>query len=236
MLELAYAYRLAARLRSIAGRPSSSATPARGRTTASWKARPIRTARRCLTRSTSTRCASSVSTFPGKREKSRPTCRGGGGPGGAESRLLVGACRPPPRRLLRKPELVERMQTALAGRPIGDYTAFERPADAAAGTRIPGGRLGSHAKSQRSLVRLGDEELGVLLHRRRRPDEVASSPARRKTSTGSSVRDNPLGRGIRFGIAEQNMAMMSGAIAQDTLPGGFRPMTRLRLLRRLHLA
>jgi len=37
--------------------------------------------------------------------------------------------------------------------------------------------------------------------------------------------DNPLGRGIRFGIAEQNMAMMSVAMAGDTLPGGFRPMT-----------
>src|SRR5450432_3217875 len=36
---------------------------------------------------------------------------------------------------------------------------------------------------------------------------------------------NRLGRGLRFGIAEQNMAMMSCAIAQDTLPGGFRPMT-----------
>ena len=36
---------------------------------------------------------------------------------------------------------------------------------------------------------------------------------------------NPLGRGIRFGIAEQNMAAMSAAIAQDVLPGGFRPMT-----------
>ena len=37
--------------------------------------------------------------------------------------------------------------------------------------------------------------------------------------------DNVLGRGIRFGIAEQNMAMMSCAMSQDTLPGGFRPMT-----------
>jgi transketolase len=36
---------------------------------------------------------------------------------------------------------------------------------------------------------------------------------------------NPLGRGIRFGIAEQNMSGMSCAMAQDTLPGGFRPMT-----------
>jgi transketolase len=42
---------------------------------------------------------------------------------------------------------------------------------------------------------------------------------------GILTRDNPLGRGIRFGIAEQNMAMMSAAIAQDVLPGGFRPMS-----------
>jgi transketolase len=38
-------------------------------------------------------------------------------------------------------------------------------------------------------------------------------------------KDNKLGRGLRFGIAEQNMAMMSTALAQDTLPGGFRPMS-----------
>jgi transketolase len=37
--------------------------------------------------------------------------------------------------------------------------------------------------------------------------------------------ENPLGRRFRFGIAEQNMAMLSTAMAQDVLPGGFRPMT-----------
>jgi transketolase len=36
---------------------------------------------------------------------------------------------------------------------------------------------------------------------------------------------NVCGRGIRFGIAEQNMSGMSCAMAQDTLPGGFRPMS-----------
>jgi len=34
-------------------------------------------------------------------------------------------------------------------------------------------------------------------------------------------RQNRLGRGIRFGIAEQNMAMMGAALTQDVLPGGF---------------
>ena len=36
---------------------------------------------------------------------------------------------------------------------------------------------------------------------------------------------NPLGRGIRFGIAEPNMAMMSAALTQDILPGGFQAMS-----------
>jgi transketolase len=38
-------------------------------------------------------------------------------------------------------------------------------------------------------------------------------------------RQNPLGRGIRFGIAEQNMAMMSCALTQDVLPGSFQPVS-----------
>jgi len=36
---------------------------------------------------------------------------------------------------------------------------------------------------------------------------------------------NYLGRGIRFGIAEQNMAMMSMAMTQDILPGGIKPIS-----------
>jgi len=38
-------------------------------------------------------------------------------------------------------------------------------------------------------------------------------------------KQNPLGRGIRFGIAEQNMAMMSAALTQDALPGDFQPVS-----------
>lgn len=38
---------------------------------------------------------------------------------------------------------------------------------------------------------------------------------------GLLSRKNKLGRGFRFGIAEQNMAMMSCAMTQDILPGGF---------------
>ncbi len=42
---------------------------------------------------------------------------------------------------------------------------------------------------------------------------------------GIFSKDNPLGRGIKFGIAEQNMAMMSIAISQDILPGGFQAVS-----------
>lgn len=42
---------------------------------------------------------------------------------------------------------------------------------------------------------------------------------------GLLSKENPLGRGIKFGIAEQNMAMMSIAISQDILPGGFQAVS-----------
>jgi len=38
-------------------------------------------------------------------------------------------------------------------------------------------------------------------------------------------KDNPLGRGFRFGIAEQNMAMLSTTLTQDVLPGGFQAVS-----------
>ncbi|MBD3311284.1 MAG: hypothetical protein GF349_02160 [Candidatus Magasanikbacteria bacterium] len=36
---------------------------------------------------------------------------------------------------------------------------------------------------------------------------------------------NPLGRGIRYGISEANMAMMGSAMTHDRLPGGFQPVS-----------
>ncbi len=38
-------------------------------------------------------------------------------------------------------------------------------------------------------------------------------------------KENPLGRGLRFGIAEQNMAMFSTALTQDILPGGYQAVS-----------
>jgi len=38
-------------------------------------------------------------------------------------------------------------------------------------------------------------------------------------------KENPFGRGIKFGIAENNMAMMMAGLSADILPGGFRPIS-----------
>jgi transketolase len=120
--------------------------------------------------------------------------------------------------------LVERMKTALAGRPMADFHSIERP-----GTLPP------------ELVFQGGDSVAI-----RKATEVWFAWAMKQTAffyigagdlmksilTGKAEnvwgvmsKDNVLGRGIRFGIAEQNMAMMSCAISQDVLPGGFHPMT-----------
>ena len=47
--------------------------------------------------------------------------------GGAESAYLWSRLQAALRLFCRKPDLVERMETALAGRPLVDYTALQRP-------------------------------------------------------------------------------------------------------------
>ncbi len=42
---------------------------------------------------------------------------------------------------------------------------------------------------------------------------------------GLISRENPLGRGVRFGIAEQNMAMWQAGLTVDRLPGDFAPIS-----------
>lgn len=42
---------------------------------------------------------------------------------------------------------------------------------------------------------------------------------------GLISKENMFGRGIRYGIAEQNMAMMGAGLTQDILPGGYKPVS-----------
>jgi transketolase len=123
-----------------------------------------------------------------------------------------------------EPELIETMKTALAGRPLNDHTTLRRPdvlppelvfqeGDLVA-TRKATEAWFTWAMKNSSFFYLGAGDLMKSI----------------LTGKGESVygvvsRGNPLGRGIRFGIAEQNMAMLSCGIAQDVLPGGYRPMS-----------
>jgi transketolase len=134
-------------------------------------------------------------------------------------RLQAGA-----RKIAPEAELVKRMEAALAGRPMADYTSFERPEVLPPelvfreGDSVPT-RKATEAwfawamqHSAFFYIGAGDLMKSILT-------------GKAESVYGIQTRDNLLGRGFRFGIAEQNMAMMSTAMGQDRLPGGFRPMT-----------
>ncbi len=121
-------------------------------------------------------------------------------------------------------ELRQRMEVTLQGRPLADYRSFQRPAELppelvfAEGTSVPTRKATEvwfdWAMKHTSFFYVGSGDL---------MKSILTGKA--ENVYGVISKKNPLGRGLRFGIAEQNMAMMSAAIAQDTLPGGFRPMS-----------
>ena len=131
-------------------------------------------------------------------------------------------------RIAPEQELTRRMEIALAGRPIADYTSLERPDVLPAelvfreGDAVPT-RKATEAWFTWAMQRTAFFYLGA--------GDLMKSILTGKAENvyGIVTAANPLGRGFRFGIAEQNMAMMSAAIAQDTLPGGFRPPTAYSL-------
>jgi transketolase len=127
-------------------------------------------------------------------------------------------------KLTPEPKLVGKMSAALAGRAMADYTTMKRPDVLPPelvfeeGTAVPT-RKATEAWFAWAMKNTAFFYLGA--------GDLMKSILTGKAEQVYGVfnRDNPLGRGIRFGIAEQNMAMMSTALAQDILPGGFRPMS-----------
>jgi len=127
-------------------------------------------------------------------------------------------------RIAREQELVTKMRGALAGRPVADYRSLLRPAvlppelvfregDSVA-TRKATEAWFAWAMKHTAFFYVGAGDL---------MKSILTGKA--ESVYGIQTRDNILGRGLRFGIAEQNMAMLSTAMSQDILPGGFRPMT-----------
>lgn len=144
--------------------------------------------------------------------------------GPAERDYLVARLDTIARHIPTEGELVKRMEAALAGRPLRDFRGLKRPDVLppelifAEGEMIPT-RKATEAWFTWAMRNCGFFYLGA--------GDLMKSILTGKAEQvyGVMSPENPLGRGLRFGIAEQNMAMMSAAMAQDVLPGGFRPMT-----------
>lgn len=121
-------------------------------------------------------------------------------------------------------ELQEKMAQALNGRPMVDYKKIKRPAvlppelvfkeGEAVPVRKAGEAFFKWLMGQTAFFYIGSGDLAKSIL------TVAA-----ENVYGIASAKNPLGRGFRFGIAEQNMAMMSCAMTQDILPGGFQAMS-----------
>jgi transketolase len=123
-----------------------------------------------------------------------------------------------------EPQLAQLMKSALGDRPMSDYRAIARPDVLPPELVFNEGDLAPTRKATEAWFEWAMKQSGFFW--------VGSGDLAKSILTGKAEqvyglmsRENRLGRGLRFGIAEQNMAMMSVTMAGDALPGGFRPMT-----------
>jgi transketolase len=121
-------------------------------------------------------------------------------------------------------ELEEKMKAALKGRPLADYKKIKRPdvlppelvfkEGEAVPTRKAAEAFFKWLMGQSAFFYIGSGDLSKSI-----------LTATAENVYGIANPKNPLGRGFRFGIAEQNMAMMAAAMTQDILPGGYQAMS-----------
>ncbi len=128
------------------------------------------------------------------------------------------------KRIAPEAELVDRMKAAMPGRPMIDFKKIERPAELPPELVFQGGDSVAIRKATEAWFGWAMKQTAFFY--------IGAGDLMKSILTGKAENvygvinpENALGRGIRFGIAEQNMAMMSCTMSSDTLPGGFRPMT-----------
>lgn len=133
--------------------------------------------------------------------------------------LEVGA-----QRILPEAKLIENMQSALAGRPFTDPVSIKRPKKLPPELVFkPGEKISTRAAAgawcQWFMRQTAFFYSGA-------GDVSRSMPLTEADNVYGYINsENPYGRGLRFGIAEANMAMMSAGMASDVLPGGIHPVT-----------
>jgi len=121
-------------------------------------------------------------------------------------------------------ELIEQMKEKMPGRTLANPMDIKRPE-----TLPPelvfeqGSKLATRKATQEFFTWLMKENAFFWSG----TGDLSKSILTQKSEDiyGDISRANPLGRGIRFGIAEQNMAMMSAAMTTDRMPGGFAPVS-----------
>jgi transketolase len=139
------------------------------------------------------------------------------GLGGRDIAYLTARLRAAAALVVPEGRLVERMQTALAGRPMRDYTSIERPAELPAELIFQQGEIVATRKASEAWFAWAMKQTAFFY--------VGAGDLMKSILTGKAENvygilspGNQLGRGIRFGIAEQNMAMMSCATAGYPAP------------------
>jgi transketolase len=129
-------------------------------------------------------------------------------------------------------DLLETMEKTLLNRPMVDYKSIKRP-DVLPPELVFSAEGGSASGGETKVAtRKATEAFFKWLMSQTAFFYLGSGDLMKSILTGAAENvygvinaENPLGRGIRFGIAEQNMAMMSTALTQDVLPGGFQAMS-----------
>ncbi|HRY36393.1 MAG TPA: 1-deoxy-D-xylulose-5-phosphate synthase N-terminal domain-containing protein [Candidatus Magasanikbacteria bacterium] len=127
-------------------------------------------------------------------------------------------------KILPENKLVEKIKSKLSGRPFFSAINLKRPEQLPAelifepgssvSTRQAFGAFAKWLMQNSAFVYAGAGDLS---------SSIMTSEAEKIYGIISAK--NPYGRGLRFGIAENNMSMMMSGMAADILPGGFRPIT-----------
>lgn len=120
--------------------------------------------------------------------------------------------------------LLEKMNKALAGRPFVKPVSIRRPEVLPPELIFePGKKVATRKATSAWFKWLMQQTAFFYAGTGDLSGSILTSAA--EEVYGLISRSNPLGRGVRFGIAEQNMAMWSAALTQDVLPGGFQPVS-----------
>ena len=121
-------------------------------------------------------------------------------------------------------ELVKQMETALVGRPMINPRKITRPAELPKELMFESGtKVATRKATQAWFEWLMKQTTFFYAGTGDLSKSILTDKA--ENVYGIISQKNPYGRGIRFGIAEQNMAMSSCALTQDVLPGGFQPVS-----------